>query len=100
MIERVTFKKPGAINTREFSYVDMHYHTRYSDGRTKIAKVMKKCRKRGFGVAVTDHNDIRGAILASRYNGVMTIPGIELGVREGAHLLLYFYNIKDLEEYY
>jgi len=100
MIDKVVFKKPGAINTKEFSYVDMHYHTRYSDGRTNITKVMKKCRKNGFGIAITDHNDIRGSILASRYNSTMIIPGIEVGVKEGAHLLLYFYGMKELEEFY
>jgi predicted metal-dependent phosphoesterase TrpH len=100
MIARVTFKKPGAINTKEFSYVDMHYHTRYSDGRTDIVRVMKKCKKKGLGVSITDHNDIRGAILASRYNGVMAIPGIEVGAKEGAHIIFYFYSIKDLEEFY
>ncbi len=100
MIGKVVFEKPGIINTSEFSYVDMHYHTRYSDGRTNIAKTMEKCRKNGIGIAVTDHNDIRGSILASRYNGIMTIPGIEVGIREGAHLLLYFYSIRDLEEFY
>lgn len=100
MINKVVFKKPGLINTKEFSYADMHYHTKYSDGRTKIVKVMKKCRKKGVGIAITDHNDIRGSILASGYNGVMVIPGIEIGVKEGAHLLLYFYTMKDLEEFY
>lgn len=100
MIDKVVFKKPGLINPKEFSYVDMHYHTRYSDGRTNIVKVMKKCGKKGVGIAVTDHNDIRGSVLASRYNGVMVIPGIEVGVKEGAHILLYFQKIRDLEEFY
>jgi len=100
MIDKVVFKKPGLINPKEFSYVDMHYHTRYSDGRVKIVKVMKRCRRKGVGIAITDHNDIRGSILASKFKGVMTIPGIEIGVKEGPHMLLYFYNMKDLEEFY
>ncbi|MEM4245137.1 MAG: PHP-associated domain-containing protein [Candidatus Nanoarchaeia archaeon] len=100
MIDKVVFKKPRVINTKEFSYADMHYHTRYSDGITRVVKVMKKCRKKGIGIAITDHNDVRGSILASRYRNVMVIPGMEIGVKEGAHILLYFYKTKDMEEFY
>lgn len=100
MIDKVVFKKPGRIDTKEFSYVDMHYHTVYSDGRTNIVKLMKKCRDKGVGIAITDHNDIRGSILAARYNGTMIIPGIETGAKEGAHLIFYFYNMQDLEDFY
>ncbi len=100
MIDKVVFKKPGSINTKEFSYVDMHYHTRYSDGGTNIIRAMKRCQKKGFGIAITDHNDIRGSILASKHKGIMVVPGIEVGIKEGAHLLLYFYNMKELEEFY
>jgi predicted metal-dependent phosphoesterase TrpH len=100
MIDKIVFKKPGVINTKEFSYVDMHYHTRYSDGRANIVKIMKKCRAKGIGIAITDHNDIRGSILASRYTGSLVIPGIELGVKEGAHLIFYFHSMRDMEEFY
>lgn len=97
---KVAFEKPGVTNLKEFSYADMHYHTRYSDGRTRIDKAIKKCKKKGIGIAITDHNDVRGSIIASKHKGIMVVPGIEVGVKEGAHILFYFHNIKELEGFY
>jgi len=34
---------------------DMHFHTYYSDGNSKVRTVVKKANRLGFGVAITDH---------------------------------------------
>ena len=44
--------------------LDLHVHTRFSkDSHAPIASVVKHCEKTGLDVvAITDHNDIRGAL--------------------------------------
>ncbi len=100
--ERITFKKPKQMNFagQGFTCVDMHYHTKYSDGSRKVATIVKKAKKMGIGVAITDHNEIRGAIELSKYKDVFTIPGTEATSKEGIHLLYYFYNLNELQEFH
>ncbi|HWQ66314.1 MAG TPA: PHP domain-containing protein [Methanospirillum sp.] len=79
----------------------MHLHTRYSDGRTRIPELLSYAQKNQIGVAITDHNEIRGALEAVRsQKNCLIIPGIELETREGPHLLIYFSSAGDLEGYY
>lgn len=80
-------------------FFDMHFHTKYSDGYSKINTVIKLCQKKGIGVAITDHNEIKGAILAAAEN-INFIPGIEVRSKENMDLLFYFYHINDLTGYY
>ncbi len=81
--------------------MDLHTHTKYSDSYTNPFTLVKKARKLGVGLAVTDHNDIRGSLEASKNMlGVPVIPAMEVGVREGPHLLLYFYNIREMVDFY
>ncbi len=100
--ERVLFKKPKAkeLLNQGFTPVDMHYHTRYSDGKATVASSVKKARKLGIGVNITDHNEIKGAIELSKYPDLFTIPGIEVTAREGMHLLYYFHSLDELQEFY
>lgn len=100
--ERILFKKPKKedILGKGYTCIDMHYHTKYSDGTRKVAVVAKKAKKLGIGVSITDHNEIRGAIELSKYNDILTIPGIEATTKEGIHLLYYFYNLNELQEFY
>jgi predicted metal-dependent phosphoesterase TrpH len=86
-----------------YQAVDMHYHTRFSvDGMATIEQVINKCKKDSIGVAVTDHNHIKGAFKAKKLAGkdVFTIPGMELTCHNGVHILLHFYSTKDLKEFY
>ncbi len=85
-----------------YQAVDMHYHSRYSvDGLAAIGQVISKCRKDAFGVALTDHNQINGAILAKKIAfDVFTIPGIEVTCHNGSHVLLHFYSIAELQEFF
>jgi len=99
---RVDFKKPNIAFMKKsgFTLVDMHFHSRYSDGLNKIDKIVKRAKQLGIGIAVTDHNEIRGAIEASRHKDIMLIPGIEATTTEGIHILLYFYTISDITYFY
>ena len=92
------FKKEGS----ELFGVDMHFHTRYSlDGISRITNVIKKARKKGIGLAITDHNEIRGVQSAFKNKGsVLVIPGIEITCRNGVHMLTYFHTKAELEEFY
>ena len=99
---RVEFEKPDLLEiTQSHTVVDMHFHSRYSDGVNLIKSIVGRAEKLGIGIAVTDHNDIRGAIRLDKYkDDILTIPGIEVTSKEGAHVLAYFYDIEDLTDFY
>lgn len=80
--------------------VDTHVHTRYSDGLAGVPRIERFCRDRGIGVAVTDHNEIRGATSIYERDRVPVIPAIEVGTEEGVDLLVYFAAAERLEEFY
>jgi predicted metal-dependent phosphoesterase TrpH len=99
----VQFSAPVLSEIRENSYipVDMHIHTHHSDAAISIPSLLTRAKHLGTGVAVTDHNEIQGVIEASRLShDVLVIPGIELSALEGPHILLYFYTVEDLEDYF
>jgi predicted metal-dependent phosphoesterase TrpH len=92
-IERVTFERPHLHELcRHYTVVDMHFHTSYSDGISEIPSIVHKAKKLGIGIAITDHNEIKGAVEIMKYKGILAIPGIEVTSREGTHVLLYFYD--------
>jgi len=80
--------------------VDTHVHSRYSDGTAGVPRIERYCRDRGIGLAVTDHNEIRGAVHLFERERVPAIPGIEVGTEEGVDLLIYFESASLLEEFY
>ncbi len=70
---------------------DLHMHTIYSfDGTATVPAVLKRAKQAGLDViAITDHDEIRGALLAEQLApkyGLEVIPGIEISTAEG-HLL-------------
>jgi predicted metal-dependent phosphoesterase TrpH len=100
---RIDFKKPEipTLLRKGYTLYDMHFHTKYSDGITKPETIIKKAKKLGINVAITDHNVIEGAIKTYKIKEkVNIIPGIELTTQEGIHILAYFYNINELTQYY
>ncbi|MDJ0780597.1 MAG: PHP domain-containing protein [Desulfosarcinaceae bacterium] len=98
---RIQFEKPDlALLTRRFSVVDMHFHSHYSDGLNSIPKIADRARRLGIGLALTDHNAIGGVLELERYEDLFTIPGIELTSKEGTHLLVYFYAVNRLRQFY
>lgn len=101
--QKIDFLKPKIDEIRDQGYhpVDMHMHTQYSDSYTRIANLLKKAKKMGISIAITDHNEVRGAVDAIGMNpDIMVIPGMELTTFERAHLLFYFYSVKDLQDFY
>lgn len=73
---------------------DLHIHTIYSyDGTTTIEAVLKHARRAGLDViAITDHDEISGALRAeeiSAHYNIEVIPGIEVSTAKG-HLLALF----------
>ena len=70
---------------------DLHIHTIYSyDGTAPVSAVLARAKRIGLDlVAITDHDEIRGALkaleLAPQY-GLEVIPGVEVTTAEG-HLL-------------
>lgn len=99
---KVDFKLPNLEKLKKegFTAVDMHCHSRYSDGFSKASLIIKKAKKLGFGIAITDHNEVKGCLEAVKDKKLMFIPGIEVTASEGIHLLLYFYSTKELQEFY
>jgi len=65
-----------------------------------VEEIAHRVRELGIGIAITDHNDIRGAVEIHKDTGILSIPGIEITSKEGAHLLIYFYDIESLERFY
>ena len=70
--------------------IDMHIHSIYSpDGRVRIEDIVKIARKKGLdAIAITDHNEIKGALKAKKLNIIPVIVGIEISTKRG-HVLAY-----------
>ena len=100
----VIFRKPPLrkLEKEGLFGVDMHFHTRYSlDAISRIPAAVKKAQKKGFGFAITDHNTIKGVLAAKPHMKTTTIvPGIEITCNNGNHRLAYFYDIKELEQFF
>ncbi|MFP4533173.1 MAG: PHP domain-containing protein [Desulfobacterales bacterium] len=98
---RVIFELPDIAELNKTHTVfDLHFHTRFSDGVNTPRQVAKKARKLDIGIAITDHNAIAGALEMEAFTDVLSIPGIEVTSKEGAHLLVYFYEYKALMHFY
>ena len=98
---RVEFKKPDLEHLHDqYTVVDMHFHSRHSDGHNSVAEISQTARRLSIGLAITDHNEIRGAIELANQSDILCIPGIEVTSAEGSHVLVYFYAPGDLERFY
>lgn len=84
--------------------VDLHTHTRYSDGLDTPAELVAKAVRHGVRrLAVTDHDTLAAlpeARVAGAAHGVEVLTGIELSVQHGdfddIHLLGYFFDPEDI----
>ena len=100
-INRIRFERPDLPNlTKKYAVVDLHFHSHYSDGYNSIETIAQKVRELGIGIAITDHNEIRGAVEIAQYRDILSIPGIEMTSSEGTHILIYFYHLDHLETFY
>lgn len=103
MPPEVRFARPYAVRLRAegLSLADMHFHTTHTDGSVPVPSLVRRIRKTGIGCAVTDHNEISGALAACREgSGLLVIPGIEVSTADGPHILVYFYTPGDLEDFF
>ncbi len=100
-INRILFEKPNLPKlSRQFAVVDMHFHSDHSDGRNSVAEIAAQAEIMGIGVAITDHNEIQGALEIAAHKNVLSIPGIEVTSSEGAHILAYFSEIDNLSRFF
>jgi len=98
---KVKFEKPDLNEMKKnHTIVDLHFHTRYSDGTNTIQKIVEHARSLGIGIAITDHNEIRGALEIDQYKDILNIPGIEVTSKEGTHILVYFYDTDSLSRFF
>ncbi len=70
--------------------IDMHIHSIYSsDGNVPVEMILKIAKKKGLdAIAITDHNEIRGALKAKKLRIIPVIVGIEVSTSKG-HVLGY-----------
>ena len=70
---------PGTVR------IDLHVHTRHShDSAAPVSSVLQRCEDSGLGlVAITDHNNIRGALEARERGGIPVIVGEEIKSLKG-----------------
>lgn len=81
-------------------FVDLHTHSNYSDGAANLSAIQDHCRKLDVGLALTDHNEIRGSIQLISSDVVPCIPAIEVGTQEGLEFLVYFAEPGQLEDFF
>lgn len=84
--------------------VDLHCHTKLSDGSIGIDNLVVLAKKKGIKtIAITDHDclagTVRGKIIGER-NGVDVIPGVELScsdpsIEKEVHILCYMPDTPD-----
>lgn len=70
--------------------IDLHVHTCYSeDASTTLKEVIYYAKKKGLdGVAVTDHETLKGALKLAKNSQLIIIPGLEVETRQGHVLAL------------
>jgi len=99
---RVVFAEPDTSALYEQGYItaDMHFHTNCSDSFTDVRDALALARMRGTGLAVTDHNLIESAVKIADNPDVLVIPGMEVSTTDGPHVLVYFYETRDLSAFW
>lgn len=70
--------------------VDMHVHTNYSDSNGTVEELIKAAKDKGLsGIAITDHNTLDGAKVATyMQNDLTIIPGEEIKTESGEILAI------------
>jgi predicted metal-dependent phosphoesterase TrpH len=81
------------IGELKMGLADLHLHTTHSyDGTATVSAVLRRARELGLDViAITDHDEISGALEAmdlASHHGIEVIPGIEITTAEGDLLAL------------
>ncbi|MFH2021629.1 MAG: PHP domain-containing protein [archaeon] len=99
-MEKISFGKPQA--RKGYRCVDMHFHSTHSDGAATVDEILKKSRKMGIGVAISDHNEISGSLdaLKKKKSEDFIIPAIEVKSSEGVDVLFYFCDSSEMIKFF
>src|SRR2546430_3337968 len=64
VLENVRFERPMVEHIRKSGLhaVDMHFHTNHSDAYTKVQSALTLAKKKGVGLAITDHDTPSGVV--------------------------------------
>jgi predicted metal-dependent phosphoesterase TrpH/glycosyltransferase involved in cell wall biosynthesis len=85
------------LEGRELIHVDLHMHTNHShDCATPVDKLLETAKARGLGaIAVTDHNEISGALEArERADGIKVIVAEEIKTKDQGEVIGLFIEEK------
>jgi predicted metal-dependent phosphoesterase TrpH len=99
----VHFEKPAVRTIKDSGAlaVDMHFHTNHSDAYTSVRAALALAKLKGVGLSITDHNAVSGAVAAHQAkSGVLLVPGMEVSAKDGPHILLYFYGLGEMVDFY
>src|SRR5262249_25599729 len=86
---------PHSSSTQAMGRADLHVHSAWSDGAQSPAEIVQACAGRLDVVAITDHDEIRGAMEARAFAqarpelGVEVVVGEEISTLNGHLLGLY-----------
>jgi predicted metal-dependent phosphoesterase TrpH len=72
-------------------FYEIHCHSNRSDGSSTPGEIVEYARSFLDGIAITDHDEIKGSLEALKYASpdFEVIPGLEVSSREGHILALY-----------
>jgi len=101
--ERIRFGRPvlEELTHEGICAVDMHCHTSHSDAPVRVRDALARASSLGIGLSITDHNVVTGSRDAMESSpGSLIIPGIEISALDGPHILVYFYALSDLIDFY
>jgi predicted metal-dependent phosphoesterase TrpH/glycosyltransferase involved in cell wall biosynthesis len=90
-------KVRGRLEGRDLIHVDLHMHTNHShDCATPVDVLLETAKKRGLGaIAVTDHNEISGALEArERADGIKVIVAEEVKTKDQGEVIGLFIEEK------
>ena len=91
---------PKILKNKELNFVDMHHHSTCSDGTQSPQTLAKIFAKKGVGLCITDHNQIRGSVYLTKQKDLFSIPSVEITTRESKDILAYFYSVNDLKTFW
>jgi len=76
---------------------DLHVHSSYSpDGKSSLEAIIRRAEQMGLsGIAITDHDTLKGAFAAQRFDTcIEIIPGCEISLDDGSHIIgLYLHEM-------
>ncbi len=100
--DRAIFEEPDVLGLEKDGFIcaDMHFHTDASDSFTKVQDAVRLAKERHLALAITDHNLVSNAMKVAGRKDVVVIPGMEVSTTDGPHILVWFYDQKELNEYW